>query len=195
MPAFMPAFMPPTFVMTSTWWLAAPAPKPWGLVVDVHQWPRWWRSVQGVVHHVGTADSAAGPNRTGAPGLAQSSFAAWTAVWRMLLGLPLHLQVLKISQQPSALFEMQVMGDLHARATWLFAPVQATDSAAVGTDITCRWEMQAPVLATGPLGLLVRLLFERQHFARMRNCARDMGQALGCPVVRMGEWSGSWRRR
>jgi hypothetical protein len=190
--------MRPTFVMTSTWWIAAPPLQPWGLVVDVHQWPNWWRSVRGVAPPVAIPDTAARKPLSHEPGLLAPLPAGWMVLWRVLMGWPLHLQVLKVSQQAGTLFEIQVTGDLNARATWLFSAAkssgaQAAASALEGTDVTCRWEMESPAHATGQFGLLVRLLAERHHFSRMRACARDMGKALGCAAIAQGEWSGAWR--
>jgi hypothetical protein len=177
------------------------------LIVDVDHWPVWWQSVRGIATPRDAANSAVQPAQPHTAGAAQglnrafSTFAAWITVGRILLGRPLNLQVLKVSEQASCLFEMHVSGDLHGRATWLFAPVAASVVPTVGnavpsTDVTCRWEMASPVLLLpqiGWLGMLLRLLVERHHFSRMRACARDMGRALGCAASAQGEWSGAWR--
>ncbi len=168
-------FMYPTLVLTSSWWLASPPLDTWRLVADVAGWPRWWSALAIVV----PARAAAGDTHR--------TLARPVPTWRNLAGLPLRLRVLATSGAPGSMIELRVRGDLQGGATWLFAPAHA-----LGTEVTCRWELQVPE-DSGLWGLAMRVLSERRHFARMRGCAGGMGRMLGCKVQPMREWSGSRR--
>ena len=168
--------MHPTRVLSSSWWLASPAIGIWALVADPVAWPSWWHSVGAVASLRRGKVLAAGPVARTASG------------WRSLTARPLRLRVFCASGEPGSMIESRVLGDLHGSATWLFAPGDAS-----GTEVTCRWELQLPRGLAGGLGVFAQLLFERRQFARMRFCAQAMGEALGCRMRPLREWSGAQR--
>ncbi len=166
-----------TLVMTSSWWLASPPIDAWRLAADVRGWPRWWSAVADGVRTSREADFAS----RAVPGP--------VSIWRNLAGWRLRLLVSSATGAPGSRIDMRIRGDLHGSATWLFAPAQAS-----GTEVICRWELHVPGDPGRWLGLFTQLMFERRHVARMRECARGMGAALGCAVRPLREWSGARRQ-
>jgi hypothetical protein len=160
--------MSPTFVMTSAWWLDATPQACWPLLSDAQGWSRWWRSLA----------------ETRAPAKPIQSQHA-QGVWHALLGLPLRLRLHQRAVEPGQSIAWQVQGDLQGSLTWVLTPVLPH-----GCDVTCRWEAPTPRRGPAWLRTLAVLLMERNHFARMRQCARDMGAELGCKTARLREWSG-----
>ena len=165
-----------TLVMTSSWWLASPPIDAWRLAADVPGWPRWWSAV---AHGVRTSTDT---------DLASGALDRPVSIWRTLAGARLRLRVSSAAGAPGSRIDMRIRGDLHGSATWLFAPGDAS-----GTEVTCRWELQLPRGLAGGLGVFAQLLFERRQFARMRFCAQAMGEALGCRMRPLREWSGAQR--
>jgi hypothetical protein len=99
--------------------------------------------------------------------------------------MPLRLLAGQGQSEPCQLIEWQIRGDVHARLTWVLARTTRG-----GCDVTCRWEIKPLFAGPDLLRSLACLVLERNHFGRMRACARDMGVELHCRSSLLSEWSG-----
>jgi hypothetical protein len=163
--------MNPALVMTSSWWLEAAPSAPWRLLADACAWPRWWRSIR----HVGLVETPP-----------DDACAHWG--WRELSRSGLRLRAYPRASEPFRLLEWQLGGDMRATWTWVVAAARPS-----GCDITCRCEVRLASGVSRWSRRLMHLLLQRRHFARMRDCARDMAGVLGCRGARVSEWSGLLR--
>ena len=95
----------------------------------------------------------------------------------------LRVEVLE-AERPQRL-DSQVLGDLQGLATWLLDPAEGG-----GVHLTYRWEVWLERRWMRLLLVLLRPVFEWNHFRVMRAAARGLGRRLGCRVEPVSERSG-----
>lgn len=166
--------MAPRFVFTSRWRLDSPPADVWKLLVDVEQWPGWWRHARQV--------------RRVQRGAATPIGDVTDVQWRVALGCPVRLRMHTVAVEPLRLIEGQATGDLSGVGLWTLDP--AGEGA---VDVGFRWEAWLERRWLAALPFAVAPLFAWNHFVVMRGAARGMSGHLGCRWSRHAEWAGAAR--
>lgn len=166
--------MAPRLVLTSRWRLECPAADVWALLVDVEQWPRWWRHVR----HARLLER----------GAASPLGDVVDLHWRSALGHPVRVRMHTLAVEPLRLIEGQATGGLSGLGTWMLEPAGER-----AVDVSYRWELVLDRRWLRALALALAPLFAWNHFVVMRSAARGMSRHLGCRWSRHAEWAGAAR--
>ena len=151
-----------------------PPERAWQLIADVQVWPRWWRYVRrvrilsrGAADHVGDVAELD---------------------WSSALLYRIRLTVTTTQAEFERLLEGHAEGDLRGRGTWILEPAPQG-----GVDVCYRWEVSLERRWMRAWSIVLRPLFEWNHFTVMRAGAHGMARELGCRISGLAEWSGASR--
>ena len=161
--------MPHRFILISRWRLQDSPAAVWQLLTDIDVWPLWW--------HAARCTQRAASSPLG--DVAELN-------WRSALPCAVGLRIKTVVAERPHRIECHAQGDLQGVGTWLLEPADGG-----WVDVTYRWEVRLDRPWMRLLSILLRPLFEWNHFTVMRAAADGMGRRLGCRVVRVSEWSGS----
>lgn len=161
--------MPHRLILISRWRVEASAPAVWSLLADVKSWPAWWPGVCRVER------SAASPLGDGAE-----------LHWGSALPCAFHLRLKTVAAERLRRLECQTQGRFQGLGIWLLEP---DEGGAVA--LSYRWEVRLDQPWMRALSILLRPMFEWNHFRLMRTAAGGLGRQLGCRVEHLSEWTGS----
>jgi uncharacterized protein YndB with AHSA1/START domain len=160
--------MPHRFVLISRWRLQESRASVWQLLADTDNWPTWW------------------------PGVCRVQRAASSPIgdvaelhWHSSLPYAVRLRVKTLAAERPHRLESRALDDFQALGTW-----QLDRGEGGWVDLTYRWEVWLERRWMRALSLLLRPVFEWNHFRVMRAAARGMARQLGCRIKPVSEWSG-----
>ena len=160
--------MPHRVILISRWRLDESPAAVWQLLADAGTWPTWWPGVRRARRAVSSPVGDVADLR-----------------WHSALPYAVRLRLeVREAERPHRL-DSQVLGDLQGLATWLLDPAEGG-----GVHLTYRWEVWLERRWMRLLSVLLRPVFEWNHFRVMRAAARGLGRRLGCRVEPVSEWSG-----
>ena len=160
--------MPHRVTLISRWRLDESPAAVWRQLADTGTWPAWWPAV------CRTRRAVSSPVGDGVD-------LRWPSALPFAVGV--RLEVFE-AEWPQRL-DCHVLGDLQGLGTWLLDPAEGG-----GVDLTYRWEVWLERRWMRLLSVLLRPMFEWNHFRVMRAAARGLGRQLGCRVEPVSEWSG-----
>lgn len=161
--------MPHRFTLVSRWQLECSPATVWQLLIDTDAWPAWWRQVRSVEH-------------------AASSPIGDVALlhWRSALPYGTRLRLTTVAADRPQRLESHAQGDLQASSTWLLEPSEGG-----WVYVSYRWEVLLERRWMRAWSVVLRPLFEWNHFTGMRATAVRMGRQLDCRMLHLTEWSGN----
>ncbi len=161
--------MPYRFTLVSRWQLEISAAAIWQLLTDTDAWPTWWSRVRSVKR---AASSPIGD--------------VAHLHWRSALPFGTQLRLTTIGVDRLQWIESHAQGDVQGTGTWLLEPAEGGWVA-----VSYRWEVLLERRWMRALSILLRPLFEWNHFTGMRAASVGMGRQLGCRMLPLSEWTGS----
>lgn len=161
--------MPQCFTFVSRWQLESSPAAVWQLLTDTGAWPTWWHQVRRVER---AASSPIGD--------------VATLDWRSALPYGTRLRLTVVGADRLQRLEAYAQGELQGSGSWLLAP---SDSGWV--EVSYRWEVRLERRWMRAMSIVLRPLFEWNHFMGMRATAVEMGRQLGCRSLHLSEWTGS----
>ena len=160
--------MPYRVILISRWRLDESATAVWQLLADTTTWPAWWPGVRRVQ-----------PAPSGPVGNVADMW------WHVALPYAVRLRVKTVDVERPHRLETQTLDRLQGMGTWLLDPAQGG-----WVDLTYRWEVRLDRPWMRVLSVVLRPVFEWNHFRVMRAAAQGMARQLGCRVEPISEWSG-----